>query len=198
MNRYVASGIVSALILIGCDSSEDRVRKAVETYQELNMNDYKSYEFVSLTLDSNITHSQNIEWWLSLNREEIARNEEGLKEDEDFLKFLSSPIYYSRAHDELIELTKQNISRKKVNIESVNSHSVKLDSLRESMGDKINTTACIVYSYSYREKNELGAVVLRRTKLFITPDLRVVHIAIDEDSKPGPCNSLPEIQGLFE
>lgn len=186
MNIKSALSIIIALLLIGCATEEDRVRKAVEEYQALNMNDFSSYEFVSLSLDSAITHAHNISWRQAKNAEFLEYWKESLKEDEERDRELKSFAQPQRA-----KLWEPLIQQNKTRIDELNKFSARLDSLLQALGDQANETACEVFDYSYREKNELGAIVLRKTKLYVTPELKVEWIALDSESELPPCNELP-------
>jgi hypothetical protein len=186
MSTKSAFSVITAIILIGCATEEDKIRKAVEEYQALNLNDFSSYEFVSLSLDSAITHAHNISWRLAKIEEQLEYWKESLKFNERHHRDLKSidPQLSRVVWEPLIQQTKNRIHE-------LNRFSAQMDSFRLALGDQANSTACEVYDYSFRETNELGAKVLRKTKLYITPELKVEWIALDGDSRLLACNELP-------
>jgi hypothetical protein len=187
MSVNSAFSVITAIILIGCATEEDKIRKAVEEYQALNMNDFSSYEFVSLTLDSAITHAHNISSSIAHNIENLEYWKNSLKGNEEFyqdLKGFRVQLEGAKKWEEFIE------GDKKI-IEGLNYVSFQLDSLLNSMGAQASSKACEVYDYSYREKNEFGVVVLRKTKLYLTPELKVEWIALNDENQKRTCNELP-------
>jgi hypothetical protein len=178
MSVNSALSVMMVLFLVSCATEEDRVRKAVEEYQALNMNDFSSYEFVSLTLDSTITQSQNINHRLNQRRESLQRYKDHLANAEEDVRLFGASFKQFAQHWEKEIDENQRITSQ-------------LDSLLLSLGDKANIVSCTIYSYTYRENNELGAKVLRSGKLYLTPELEVKRIALDSDSELLTCNELP-------
>jgi hypothetical protein len=192
MNKKSAYNIITVLILVSCATEEDKIRKAVEEYQALNMNDFSSYEFVSLSLDSVITHAHNISRSLASNKESLEYWKGKIISHEDFIRDMRG----SSVEFEVEKEWKGFIQRDNLVIERLNKFSLQLDSLYKSLGDQANSAACEVYDYSYREKNEMGATVLRKTKLYMTPELKVEWIALGEENQKTTCNELPVILDL--
>lgn len=178
MNKKSAFSIITALILVSCATEEDRVRKAVEEYQALSMNDFSSYEFVSLTFDSAMTQAHNINQRLDQYRESLQRYKNHLADAEGDVRL------FGAGFEEFAEHWKKEIDKN----QRITSQ---LDSMILSFGDKASTVACSIYSYTYRENNEIGAKVLRSAKLYMTPELEVKRIALDSGSELLTCNELP-------
>jgi len=185
MNKKSVLLIISALMFVGCAMEEDEIRKAVEEYQALNMNDFSSYEFVSLTLDSAMTQAHNINESKTLYQKNLEQYKPMLKEVEaDNRRFGGGFEDFIRRYQNQMEKDRKVVER--------------LDSLLQGLGEQANSVACFVYNYSYRENNEFGARVLRVAKLYMTPELEVKTIALERGKELVTCNQLEATEEILE
>jgi hypothetical protein len=144
------------------------------------MNDFSSYEFVSLTLDSAMTQADNLKERIDKIRSSLKFSEEGIERAKGMPSLLREGGFYESQvsiYQEAVERDRRILSE--------------LETLLASLGEQANEIACNVYSYTYRENNEVGAKFLRSGKLYLTPELEVKRKALDSGSELLTCNELP-------
>lgn len=133
------------------NSNEKKVREVVEAKLKAEMNDWSSYEFVSLEVVDTIKYIDNINFRKEYFKSNIDRNKE----------------MYEKTNNELYSTRKDSIIL------------AGIDSIQNLMGDKVNEDAAYLYDYKFRGKNKLGAVVLDEYLIYISPDWEVIQMTKD-------------------
>lgn len=142
------------------NQNEKKVREVVEEKLKTEMNDWSSYEFVSLEVLDTIKYIDNINF-----RKEYFKSNIDMKR----------PMY-EKTNDELYSIKKDSIIL------------AGIDSIQNLMGDKINEDVAYLYNYKFRGKNKLGAVILEEYLIYISPNWEVIQMTNDRKklySNPG-------------
>lgn len=76
---------------------------------------------------------------------------------------------------------------------------IKVKQLLENLGTEADNVACYVYNYRFRAKNAMGGLVLTNSRLYISPDYKVIHIATTSGQRyETTCNELPEYRKIIQ
>lgn len=130
------------------NQNEKKVREVVEAKLKTEMNDWSSYEFVSLEIADTIKYIDNINFRKKYFKERIKREKD-------------SPINFSNS------------------IERDSLILIRIDSIQNLMGDKVNEDAAYLYNYKFRGKNKLGAVILEEYLIYISPNWEIIQMTND-------------------
>lgn len=133
------------------NQNEKKVREVVEAKLKTEMNDWSSYEFVSLEVLDTIKYIDNINF-----------RKEYFKSNIDMKKTM-----YEKTSDEFYNIKKDSIIL------------AGIDSIQNLMGDKVNEDVAYLYNYRFRGKNKLGAVILDEYLIYISPDWEVIQMTND-------------------
>ena len=184
MRNFISTGLFVLITFLsfafaGCSKSDtDIVRENAEDHLERTLDDASSYEFVHLEYKEEITQRDNLNFRIDRFNRDLERAEEAKKRQEE-----------SR-FQELLERTEKEIER--------NSSIIpELESLKESLGDNLDETACHVYEFDFRASNPMGGIVLENSYLYVTPDLEVTHLATTTGQILNTCNELEEYRDVI-
>jgi hypothetical protein len=169
---------ISLLVLSSCGESAkkevsqyDQVLLSVENAVKPKLNDPKSYEFVELVLVDSVLYSENVEYRLSGFKKYLDDSRRGV-EDLKRYKESESILYDSL---KLVNREKDILENEEI-IQGI-------DSIRMSLGDKLNDVASYTYSFSFRGNNKMGALVLNTYLVQTDPvaPFGVINLAKNED-----------------
>lgn len=121
-------------------SREDIIKDNLKNYLSDKLNDADSYEFVSLELIDSVRYIDNINYRLK--------------------HFNSSLTFYKNK----VELGDKKYIKE---VDRNNWIISKIDSIKQSLGDKVNDIAVYKYIYKFRANNQLGAKSLNEYILLI-------------------------------
>ena len=169
-------------------TQDDLVKANTEEYLKPKLNDPDSYEFARIELIDSVLYSDNIEW-------RINNFQRQLDDDKEYLKKWSSKLstYKLESIEKIVDLT--NISIEK-NEKILNS----IDSIKTSLGSKINDIASYTYLFSYRSNNALGVKVLKEYIIQTEPKptLNVINMTDDKSKVYNTPNSFPGYEEMIK
>lgn len=169
-------------------TQDDLVKANTEEYLKPKLNDPDSYEFARIELIDSVLYSDNIEW-------RINNFQRQLDDDKEYLKKWSSKLssYKLESIEKIVDLT--NISIEK-NEKILNA----IDSIKTSLGSKINDIASYTYLFSYRSNNALGVKVLKEYIIQTEPKptLKVINMTDDKGKVYNTPNSFPGYEELIK
>jgi len=186
MRNSISSGFIVTITFLsfvfsGCLKSDtDIVKGNAEDYLERTLDDASSYEFVRLEYKEEITQRDNLNFRIDRFSRDLKRAEDALKRQKD----------YRYPMQDLIERAENDINR-------YSSIIPELESLKESLGDKLNETACHTYEFDFRASNQMGGIVLTNSYLYVTPDLEVTQLATTTGQILNTCNELEEYRDII-
>jgi hypothetical protein len=176
--------ISSVVVLAGCGSNpkemrDEMVRSHSEAKLKQIMNDYDSYEFVSLTLlDSNL-YSENAEELREDRRFMIGTSEATIELEKGYQ---SSSVLADSFNAERLKEAEDRVNAEK-------AAWADLDKLVLAMGSDSNKVASYTYEIVFRGKNKLGAKVLSKQYIQTGPPPAYDVLTITED--PGKLLDAP-------
>lgn len=185
MRYFLTTGLFVLITFLsfafaGCSKSDtDIVRENAEDYLEQTLDDASSYEFVRLEYKEEITQRDNLNFRIDRFNRDLERAEEAKKRQEES-RFLQ-----------------ESLKRTEIEIERNLSIIPELESLKESLGDKLDETACHVYEFDFRASNQMGGIVLTNSHLYVNPDLEVTHLATTFGQMLNTCNELEEYRDVI-
>ena len=169
-------------------TQDDLVKANTEEYLKPKLNDPDSYEFARIELIDSVLYSDNIEW-------RINNFQRQLDDDKEYLKKWSSKLstYKLESIEKIVDLT--NISIEK-NEKILNA----IDSIKTSLGSKINDIASYTYLFSYRSNNALGVKVLKEYIIQTEPKptLNVINMTDDKSKVYNTPNSFPGYEEMIK
>ena len=71
-----------------------------------------------------------------------------------------------------------------------------LKKLKNDLGEDVTKVACKAYEFNFRAKNEYGALILNKTRLFVSNEYEVRRIAYKEAQWLNSCNELEEYREI--
>lgn len=144
--------ICAIVTLCSCEkSNEEKVREVVEEKLKAEMNDWSSYEFVSLEILDTIKYIDNINFRKKYFKSCIDMNKQ----------------LHGKTSDEFYNIKKDSVIL------------AGIDSIQNLMGDKVNEDVAYLYNYKFRGKNKLGAIVLDEYLIYISPNREVIQMTND-------------------
>lgn len=177
MNRII---LLLSLGIIACNSSkEDIAKKNIEEHLLKQMNDAKSYEFVSI--DSLNTYSK----FDSINDEIVFKSKEIIKEL-DIQFALSTSLDASQSLLNMGVGSEGDIIQTKNDIEYCKTKQTKLETEVTKLKDELKNVnlknELVEYrtNIHFRGKNALGALMLNNAYVRLDKDLKVKALTIDE------------------
>jgi len=169
-------------------TQDDLVKANTEEYLKPKLNDPDSYEFTRIELIDSVLYSDNIEW-------RINNFQRQLDDDKEYLKKWSSKLstYKLESIEKIVDLT--NISIEK-NEKILNA----IDSIKTSLGSKINDIASYTYLFSYRSNNALGVKVLKEYIIQTEPKptLNVINMTDDKSKVYNTPNNFPGYEEMIK
>lgn len=167
MNKILLSFIASISLFMSCNNEptkNDIIRKNAEELIKNSMHDPASYEFVSIEVIDSDTYKNNINQRKNLFSKRLASG----------YRSLSFDLENNRIDDmnkTLLEIKKDSLIL------------VGIDSIENSMKDKINDVISYTYLFKIRGKNEMGVKILSEYYIQTNAENNEIINLVDDEKK---------------
>lgn len=185
--------ILFAITIYSCGgnkvpSQDEIVKINIEEFLKQRMDDPGSYEFVDLDLVDSVLYIDNI------NRK-LKDYDSSIKREQDRL---DTQLGYKKDYPFLYK--EKEVNKLKASIDRENKYKIKVDSIKNVMGNDVDNVASYTYIFSMRGNNKMGAKVLVEyiVQTGNSPDYEVLNMVTEREKMFVTPNVFPGYEEIME